>query len=226
MTKRFAIVLAGVMLFGPGVSASEPETTEISHRYESGTVRRVEIELPPGTSLIVRTAREPVISIEGTAKVNFEGSPSRLKRKAILEGLDVEGIIESSNRLRIVDTREGKARSGWARRLLTEYAVTITVPEWTNVEVQQRDGSVTLDGDFGDVIADLRAGQLSAKLPKARVKDLSARTRAGEVRADFGRVTEERQGLFPGEATYANPSGQTTVSLTVTFGEIDVKLVE
>lgn len=226
MTKRFAMVIAGVMLFGVALSAAEPDSKQISHRYESGSIRRVEIELPPATTLLVLTGSLPVISIEGTAQVSFEGSPSRLKREAILEGLDVIGTIESSNRLRIVDSREGQARSGWARRLVTEYDITITVPEWTNVEVHQRDGAVTLNGDFGDVVVGLRAGELSATLPKARVKELTARARAGEVRADFGRVTEEMQGLFPGEATYSNPAGQTTVNLKVTFGEIDVKLAE
>lgn len=226
MISRVTPLTAIVLLVASVVTAAEPESKEISHRYDSGSIRRVEIELPPSTRLDVRTGEDSVITIDGRAEVRFEGSPSRLKRQAILEGIDVAGEVESSNRLRIVDRRAGAARSGWARRLATDFTLTITVPSWTNVEVHQRDGAVVIDGDLGDVTVGMRAGEIRAVLPKARVKELTARTRVGEVRADLGRITEQREGFLPGATTYENPAGQTTVRLYVTAGEIDVILKE
>lgn len=226
MMKRFAVMIFAVLVCGTGVSAAEPESKELSHRYDAGSIRRVQIELPPSTRLQVRTSAAPVITIAGDVTVRFKGSPSKARRRAVLEGIDVVGEVESSNRLKIVDRRQGKARSGWARRLITEYDVTITVPEWTNVEVRQRSGAISVDGNLGDVSVGLRSGEISVVLPRARVRELSARARAGEVKADFGRTTEEREGLFPGETTYSNPSGQTAVRLNVTMGQIEVRLRE
>lgn len=224
MFKRFATAILGSLLLVATASAAEPETTTISKRYDSSSIRRVEIELPPSTRLHVRTGPGSEIAIDGEVAVGFRDSHSRLMRRTVLEGIDVVGEVESSNRLRIVDRREGAARKARARRLETVFDLTITVPEWTNVEVRQRDGSVVVDGAFGDVTVDMRAGSIRAVLPKAHVKDLSARTRVGEVRADYGRKTEELEGFLPGATTYENPAGQTVVRLTVTAGEIDLEL--
>lgn len=226
MIKRFAMAVLGAFLLVATVSAAEPETKTISNRYDSSSIRRVQIELPPSTRLQVRTGSGSEITVEGEVAVGFKDSHSRLLRRAVLDGIDIVGEVESSNRLKIVDRREGDARKARARRLETVFDLTITVPEWTNVEVHQRDGSVVVDGAFGDVTVGMRAGEIRVVLPKPRVKELSARTRVGEVRADYGRKTEELEGFFPGATTYENPAGQTVVRLTVTAGEIDVTLKE
>ena len=79
-------------------------------------------------------------------------------------------------------------------------------------------------GDFGDVAADLRAGEVKVRVPRARVRELNASCRVGEVRANVGTEIITKEGLFPGRTHYFNPKGKTHVNVHVTAGEVDVTL--
>lgn len=225
MTYRMMFTILAAFTMASPAFGAEPQSRELKQSYLAEDVNRLEIELPPDTTLRLRTSTSKQIEVDGKVTVRFEGSPSRLKRQSIMEGLGIAAEMKG-NRVRIYDSRDGDARSGWARRLDTNFDLTITVPEWTHVEVRQRNGEVDARGAFGNVDVGMRAGTIALTVPKARVRELTAKTRIGEVKADYGRVTEQMEGLFPGEARYENPDGLTRITLTLTTGEINVKLEE
>lgn len=221
IVRVLVVILFTVTLFAVG----EPESRTLHRSYDAEGFNRVEFELPPETILRLRTSTEPVISIDGTVTMMFKESMPKVRRLETLEGIQVIGKIDG-RRLVIVEHREGVARSGWARWVDAHFDLTITVPEWTNVEVRQRNGSVEARGGFGSVSIGMRFGKIDVAVPKNRVKELNARTRLGEVKADLGRVTEENEGFLPGETRYENPDGSTRINLAVTVGDIAVELRE
>lgn len=210
---------------GSVLAARVPESRELLKSYEADSFNRVEIALPPDTILRVRTSPEPILTISGTVTMEFSESVPDEKIAKILEGIGLIGKLDG-RRLLIVEHREPEARTGLAKWSDADFDVTITVPEWTNVEVRQRNGRVDVEGDLGSVKVGLTSGQIDVSVPKERVRQLSARTRVGEVKADLGNITEEREGFFPGEMQYENVDGSTWIELALTFGDISVELRE
>jgi hypothetical protein len=211
-----------LVLLSTSVAAAVVEKRPIDNRIDAGSIRRVIIELPPG-NVKVRTSRDATIRIDGDLAVHFGNRTSVLERRAVVAGIDMVGEKRGS-RLVIGEQREGSARRGWARRLQTEHDITVTVPEGTHVELRQRNGEVDLSGSFGDLDVQMRAGEIRLSMPRSGVRDLSAKTRVGEVSADLGRQTEVREGLLPGEVRFENPEGVATVRLYVTVGSVAVRL--
>lgn len=225
MRIRMMTSFLAMVVLASSVLAAEPGTKQVEHKYMGESINRVEIELPPDTKLNVRTSPEKIISVAGAITVHFEGSPSKVRQRGIMDGMDVSAEMRG-NRLRIFDSRDGAARSGWARRLDTDYVVTVTVPDWTAVEVSQRNGVIDAAGKLGNVKVGMRAGEIRLEVPKERVKELTARTKVGEVTADYGRITEQLEGFLPGETRYENENGLTRIDLKLTMGDISVKLTE
>jgi hypothetical protein len=219
--RRYLLFILLVLVTTP-VAAAVIEKHSIENRIDAEGIRRVVIELPPGT-VNVRTSRDGMVRIDGDLSVRFGNRTPASERRAVAAGIDVVGERRGS-RLVIGEQRDAIARRGWARRLHTEHNITITVPEWTHVELRQRNGEIDLDGAFGDLDVSMRAGEIRLTMPRSGVGDLTAKTRIGEVNADLGRQTEVREGLLPGEVRYANPEGESTVRLYVTVGSVSVRL--
>jgi len=85
---------------------------------------------------------------------------------------------------------------------------------------------VNIDGVFGDVMVDLRAGDLNVRTPRANVRELSASCRVGDVTTNLGHEIISRSGLFPGTTRWEKDSGNSRLNLHVTAGDIDVKLTQ
>jgi len=73
---------------------------------------------------------------------------------------------------------------------------------------------------------DMRAGEVNLRVPRAKVRELNASCRVGEVRTNLGTEVVTREGLFPGRTHFFNAAGKAHVNAHVTAGEVDVTLTQ
>lgn len=186
-------------------------------------VKRVEVEVPP-SEIHIRTAPIDRVQVEVEYRIE-RGNDDQEWLDSVLDGLSIEAVRKDT-RLILRDKREGAARTSKAKRRDIESKITLTLPEWTSVELRQTAGEVALNGSLGNVLVSMKAGEIRMKGSAADVRRLKARARVGEVRTEIGSRKESREGLFAGAAVWDNPSSEasSTIELLVTFGEISVNL--
>ena len=195
------------------------------HPFQStvprGAVRTVVVEIP-AAAITIRNGAADLLSVSGLASREPDGPRSVKKQQRIVDDISVE--MYTSNDEAIVRRRFGPNASNFTGETFTSMSLTLTLPPDVDIVLLTRAGEIDIDGTFGSIEANLRAGEVRLRTPHHRVKELNASCRVGEVRANVGDETLERSGLFPRGVRYRNASGNSVVDLHVTAGEIDVEL--
>ena len=199
MVMRIILAVAALSLTALTASA-EPK---VRHAFEStiprGAVQRVVIDVPAG-DIEIRNGAPDRLSVSGHVSREPDSPGSRDKEQRIVNDTTLE--IYASNNEAIVRRRFGPEADSW------------------------RYGDVSLEGSFGDIDVDLRAGQVDLRIPQRDVRQLQASCRVGEVHTRIGDEIVERAGLFPGRTRYSNPSGRSVVNVHVTAGEVRATLTK
>ncbi len=223
MVMRIILAVAALSLTALTASA-EPK---VRHAFEStiprGAVQRVVIDVPAG-DIEIRNGAPDRLSVSGHVSREPDSPGSRDKEQRIVNDTTLE--IYASNNEAIVRRRFGPEADSWRGGMFSDYRVVIEVPPGVSVDVQTRYGDVSLEGSFGDIDVDLRAGQVDLRIPQRDVRQLQASCRVGEVHTRIGDEIVERAGLFPGRTRYSNPSGRSVVNVHVTAGEVRATLTK
>src|SRR5205823_15124992 len=121
----------------------------------------------------------------------------------------------------VVRRRFGSQAHSWsARSFHSGFEIKLEVPRGVDIILETKYGEVDIDGTFGNVECDLRAGEIHVRTPRANVRDLSASVRIGEVHANLGDHSVDREGLFPGTMTWIYADGKADLHVHTTFGEV------
>lgn len=198
----------------------------VSHAVQASLTRagvhRIVIEIPVGE---VRVHNGPANIVSATGMVRREyDDGSRERNQQIVDDMNV--VIEAAGDIAIVRRLGGEKASSW-RMMKSEVSLDLNVPNGASIDFETRIGEVWLDGTFGDVDVDLRAGEVHLRTPRAAVKELNASVRMGEVHASLGDRTVDREGIFPGTTHFENPDGGVgVVNVHTTMGEVHVNLTE
>ena len=218
---RTVLVFAALSLAAVTASA-EPK---VRHSFESsvprGSVQRVVVDIPAG-DIAIRNGAADRIAVTGFVTREPDGPASREKEQRIVNDTSVE--IYTSNNEAIVRRRFGPEADSWRGGMFTNYRVALEIPPGVAVDIRTRYGEINIEGSFGDVDIDLRAGEVDLRMPQRDVRQLQASCRVGEVYTKIGDETVEREGLFPGKTRYSNPNGKALVNVHVTAGEIRATL--
>jgi hypothetical protein len=125
----------------------------------------------------------------------------------------------------VVRRHYGSNAHSWsARSFHSGFDLKVEIPPGVDVVLETKYGEVDIEGSFGNVECDLRAGEIHVRTPRANVRDLSASVRIGEVHANLGDQSIEKEGLFPGSMTWVNAGGKSNLHVHTTFGEVHVTL--
>jgi len=220
---RTTLVIAALSLAAVTASA-EPK---VRHSFESsvprGNVQRVIVDIPAG-DIHVRNGAADRLAVTGFVTREPDSSGSREREQRIVNDTSVE-IYVSSNEA-VVRRRFGPEADSWRGGMFSDYRVTIELPPGVAIDLQTRYGEVSIEGSFGDIDIDLRAGEIELRIPQSDVRQLQASCRVGEVRTKIGDQIVEREGLFPGKTRFSNPAGKSIVNLHVTAGEIRATLTK
>jgi hypothetical protein len=208
------------------VSGAAMADDEVTHTFAAtaarGQVRRIVIDIPAG-EVKIRNGASNRIGVSGTAVRHFDGHRRRAKEQAIADDISAEVVIDGDEAT--VRRRFGPNAQSWsAKSFHSSVDLTIDVPPGIDVVVDTRYGAVDIDGAFGSIETDLRAGEVHVRTPRQNVRDLTASVSIGEVHTYFGDHYIENEGVFPRVARFHNASGRSDVNVRSTFGEVHVTL--
>jgi hypothetical protein len=219
---RKPLFLALALLLTAGAALADDEVTHsFSAAAPRGHVRRVFIDIPAGEVRIRNGAGR--IAISGTAERHFDGHGRRSKEQQIVDDISVEVVVNGDEA--IVRRHFGPNAQSWsARSFHSAVDLTVELPPGVDVDVNTRYGAVNIDGAFGSIDTDLRAGDVHVRTPRSNVRDLNASVSIGEVHTYFGDHYIENEGVFPRVARFHNAAGRSDVNVRSTFGEVHVTL--
>lgn len=219
---RTSLVLAATLLAATSLSADDAE-----HKFQSttprGQVQRVLIDIPHG-SFTIRNGAPGHIGISGVASRDYDGQRERIWAQKVVDDTSVEVYINGPEA--IVRRKFGRNADSWRAQKFTGIDLRLDLPAGMDIEFNTSAGEVDIDGDFGDIAVDLRAGEIDVRIARAKVREMNASCRIGEVRTNLGTEIITREGILPGRTHFFNPKGKTHVNVHVTAGEVDVTLVQ
>jgi len=219
---RKALILAVTLLAATSMLAADAE-----HKFQSsvprGAVKRVLIDVPYG-SFTIRNGSEGSIGVSGIASRDYDGQRERVWAQEVVDDTSVEVYVNGAEA--VVRRKFGSNAQSWRAQRFTGIDLRLDLPAGVDIEFDTTAGEVDLAGTFGDIDADLRAGEIKVTVPRASVKELTASCRIGEVRANLGKEIVSKEGIFPSRTKFFNPSGTSHVNVHVTTGEIDVVLTQ
>ncbi|HEV7237810.1 MAG TPA: hypothetical protein VGQ36_01110 [Thermoanaerobaculia bacterium] len=219
---RNHLVLAATLLVATTAFAEDVE-----HKFQSavprGQVQRVLIDIPHG-SFTVRNGPANRIGVSGVASRDYDGQRERIWAQKVVNDTSVEVYVSGAEA--IVRRKFGKVADSWRSQKFTGIDLRLELPPGVDIEFDTSAGEVDIDGDFGDVSVDLRAGEIDVRVPHARVREMNASCRIGEVRTNLGTEIVTKEGILPGRTHFFNPKGKTHVNVHVTAGEVDVTLTQ
>jgi hypothetical protein len=219
---RKALLLAALLGAAATVAADDVE-----HKFQSvvprGQVQRILIDIPAGT-FTIRNGSADRLSLSGIASRDYDGQRERIWAQKVVDDTSVEIYVSGAQA--ILRRRFGRNADSWRAQKFTGIDLHLDVPPGVDLQFKTTAGEIDVAGDFGDVAADLRAGEVKVRVPRAKVRELNASCRVGEVRANVGTEIITKEGLFPGRTHYFNPKGKTHVNVHVTAGEVDVMLTQ
>ncbi|GEM_PF-515428 len=200
----------------------------ISHRFETAvplrSVRQVIVEIPAG-EIHVRNGNTNDLVASGAVRqdADDDDDDDRAGLQRAINDVSVE--VYTNNDTAIVRRHFGPNARGWRVTKFSAIDLDLTVPKGVAISFETKAGELWLEGTFGDLDADLRAGEIHLTTPRAAVRELNASCRIGEVHASLGDRTITREGVLPGTTHFVNPEGgHSTVNLHTTAGEVHVTL--
>ncbi|HVG25025.1 MAG TPA: hypothetical protein VND45_12770 [Thermoanaerobaculia bacterium] len=218
---RKTLILSAALLVATAASADDVE-----HKFQSlvgrGQVQRVLIDIP-AASFTIRNGSNAHIGVSGVASRDYDGHRERIWAQRVVDDTSVEVFVNGADA--VIRRKFGPNADSWRAQKFTGLDLRIDLPAGVDVKFETTAGEVDLAGDFNHVDVDLRAGEVDVKLPRARVRELNASCRVGEVNTNLGTEVVSKEGLFPGRTHYFNARGRSNVNVHVTAGEVNVTLV-
>jgi hypothetical protein len=224
MRKQLLFVAAALLLAGAAAADDEVTHPFAASATTHGQVHRVIIDIPAG-SVKIRNGAAGRIAVHGEVRRHFDGYRRRAKEQSIANDITAEIAIDGDEAT--VRRHFGPGAQSWsAKSIHSDVDVTVDVPPGVDVDVSTRYGEVNIDGAFGKIDSDLRAGEVHVRTPRVNVRDLRASVLIGEVHTYFGDHYIENEGVFPRTAHFHNAAGRSDVSVHSTFGEVHVTLTQ
>jgi hypothetical protein len=220
--RRIPFLTAAALLVAGAAFANEEVTHSFATTAARGHVRRVVIDIPAG-EVRIRNGVGDRIAVHGSTIRHFEGYRRRDREQQIADDISAEVVVHGDEA--IVRRHFGPNAQSWsAKSHHSAVEITVEIPPGLDVEMSTRYGSVDIDGAFGNIDTDLRAGEVHVRTPRANVRDLTASVSIGEVHTYFGSHYIENEGVFPHSARFHNEGGKADLNIHSTFGEVHVTL--
>jgi hypothetical protein len=216
------LLLAALLLVAFAAHADR----HVTHRFQTSvplrSIRRVIVEIPAGEIHVHNGAGNDLVA-SGSIRREYDDDDERDRFQRGIDDIDIEVFTNRDEA--IVRRHFGPSAHGWRITKLASVDLELTLPPGVDIEFETKAGEIWLDGTFGNIDTDLRAGEIHVRTPRANVKELSASTRIGEVHTELGDRRIDREGVFPGTTHFVNPDGgRSTMNLHTTVGEVHVTL--
>ena len=219
---RTSLVLAASLFLATTAVARDAE-----HAFQTavprGQVQRVLIDIPYG-SFTVRNGASSQLAVSGIVSRDYDGPRERAWAQRVVDDTSVEIYVRGAEA--IVRRKFGKSAQSWRAKRFTGVDLRLEVPAGVDIRFDSSAGEVDMEGNFGDIAIEMGAGEIDIRIPRAKVRELNASCRIGEVRTNLGNEIVTREGILPGRTHFFNAEGKSHVNVHVTVGEVDVTLTK
>jgi hypothetical protein len=219
MTRPLLIALSTLLL------AATAFAEDVEHAFQAavarGTIQRVVIDIPYG-AFTIRNGSADRLALSGVASRDYDNAKEKAWAQKVVNDTSIEFYVNGAEA--IVRRKFGPNADSWRAQRFTGIDLRLDLPPGLDVEFETSAGEVKMIGDFGDVDIDMSAGEIRLEMPRARVRELNASCRVGEVRTHLGNEVITKEGVLPGKTHFFNADGKSHVHIHVTAGEIDVTL--
>jgi len=225
MVRKSILVLAlAAFVFTPAAFAKPKVSRNFSISAPASGVLRLVIDIP-ASELTIENGPAGELAALGTVTREYRKPNDIRKAQQIVDAASVRFDIQGT---RAILRRQfgANAKGRRAQSHNTEFNVRVRVPRGTHLEVRQTAGQVTVKGDFGDTDIAMRAGDVSVTMPKSAIRELFARARVGDVKTDIGDRVITREGILSGATHYFLEGGRSLLSVKLTTGNVDIRLVD
>jgi hypothetical protein len=216
-----SVAFCSVILAATAAQASREVVHDLRVVQPRGGILRLVVVVPVAEVSVVN-GTEDSVEVTGVAKREYDDAGEIRDAQKIVDDASISIDITGSRA--IVRQKLGPLAGSWRNRRNISLALTVRIPKGMHLEVQQKGGDVTIDGEFGDIDVQLRVGNVKITTPKKNVKELSAGTKVGEVSTDIGDRVITREGVLPGTTQFFNDGGASTLHVRVRVGNVDIKL--
>lgn len=221
MRKIFLVMI--LLLAAPVAFAERVARHPLQATVPLGKVQRLVIDVSAG-EFIVRNGAAGQLVVRGESYRDYDSRKEGEWAQQVVNDTNVAFHVNGSEA--VLRPRFGPNAQSWRAQKFTSFKLAIEVPRGLDVVFETTAGEIDLEGTFGDVDVDLRAGEIDMRTPRANVRDLRASCRVGEVRTNLGDEVVTREGVLPGETKFFNAAGKSHVKLHTTAGEVRVTLTK
>jgi hypothetical protein len=219
--NRLAILAAALL------AATTAAARDVSHSFQNaiarGGIQRIVIAIPAG-SFVIGNGSADRLALAGVASRDYDTAKERGWAQKVVDDTSVEFVVKGAEA--IVQRKFGANAQSWRAKKFTDIDLRLELPPGMDVDFNTMAAEIEMNGDFGDVDIDLRAGEVDMRIPRRRVRELNASCRVGEVRTHLGHEVVTREGILPGKTHFFNAQGSSHVNVHVTAGEVDVTLTQ
>ncbi|MFZ2493314.1 MAG: hypothetical protein WA208_17685 [Thermoanaerobaculia bacterium] len=221
--RKLLLVTFALLLAAPSAFAERIARHPFNVSLPLARVQRLVIDVSYG-EFTVRNGSAGSIGIAGEASRDYESTKEGVWAQKIVDDTSVEFRVNGAEA--VLRPKYGPNAQSWRARKFTGFNLVIDVPKGLDVVFETTAGEISMDGTFGNIDVDLRAGEIDLRTPRATVRDLKASCRVGEVRTNLGDEVVTREGVLPGATKFFNAAGKSNVSLHTTAGEVRVTLTK
>lgn len=222
--RRPLLFLAVLLLAAGSAAADQDATHPFTATAAARGVRFVTVDIPAG-DIRIRNGAAGAIAVSGNVRRRYDGWRRSEETQRIVDDTSVEVIVRGDHAT--VRRRFGPAAdTSRGRNWHSRFEVTIDLPPGVAVDLGTHFGEIDVDGAFAAIDADLTAGEVRVRTPKANVHALTASVMVGEVHTYLGDHSVHHEGVFPRTAHWTNAAGRSDVNVHTTFGEVSVTLTE
>src|SRR5687768_5232581 len=170
--NRFTILAAALL------ATSTASAKDVTHAFQTavprGAVQRVVIAIPAG-SFTIRNGAANQLALAGIASRDFDTAKERTWAQKVVNDTSVEFVVNGAEA--IVRRKFGRNAQSWRAQKFTGLDLRIDLPPGMDVDFDTTAAEIEMNGDFGDVDIDLRAGEVDLRIPRKRVRELNASCR-------------------------------------------------
>lgn len=210
-----------LMLAATAARADREVVHEFSITQPREGILRVVVDVPVA-DLTVTNGTSDTLEITAAAKRNYDDADEMKQAQKIVD--DASLVIDVVGSRAVVRPKLGVLAGNWHNRRDIVFNLNLRIPAGMHIEVQQKVGDVSVEGNYGDIDVRLRVGDVKVTTPKKNVKEVNATTKVGDVSTDLGDRIITREGVFPGRTQFFNDGGASALSVSVRVGDVDIKL--
>ncbi|HLJ74084.1 MAG TPA: hypothetical protein VKU62_05830 [Thermoanaerobaculia bacterium] len=201
---RYALFSLALIASAAAADVSHPVAASVRR----GAVRRVIVAIPAG-EIMVRNGSADRINVTGEVQRSDDGAEAL----RAVKNANVEIVTDGED---AILRKSGSSDFGW--RMHTNYHLDIEVPRGMSVNLETKYGEVTIEGEFGNIDVDLRAGEFICARRERSSRSSTHRRASAKCIPISATIAKTTKASFPARRTSSTRTAARASTCTPRLG--------